>query len=257
LNRCRLCVIPDTRPDTAFIDGICSACIAFKARESIDWEARRRDLEQLLERMRRTAIALGNDYDCIVPSSGGKDSHYQALMLKSMGARPLVVTATTCQLTPIGRQNIDNLALHCTTVELTPNRSVRAKLNRLGLQLVGDASWPEHVAIFTLPFRAAVQLKIPFLFYGENPQNQYGGPDEGSQAALQMTRAGARSSAASSACAPPTWWAARASRRPTCATTSCRRRRRWSASRRTSSASTSPGTRSTTRTSRAPPACAR
>jgi N-acetyl sugar amidotransferase len=188
MNRCRLCVIPDTRPDTAFIDGICSACIAFKARESIDWEARRRDLEQLLERMRRTAVALGNDYDCIVPSSGGKDSHYQALMLKSLGARPLVVTATTCQLTPIGRQNIDNLALHCTTIEITPNRSVRSKLNRLGLQLVGDASWPEHVAIFTLPFRAAVQLKIPFLFYGENPQNQYGGPDEGSQAALQMTR---------------------------------------------------------------------
>jgi hypothetical protein len=131
--------------------------------------------------MRRTAIALGNDYDCIVPSSGGKDSHYQALMLIELGARPLVVTATTCQLTPIGRQNIDNLALHCTTVELTPNRSVRAKLNRLGLQLVGDIELARarghlHAA---LPRRGAAQDPVPLL--RREPAEPVRRPDEGSR----------------------------------------------------------------------------
>ena len=96
-------------------------------------------------------------------------------------------TATTCHLTEIGRANIDNLARHARTIEITPNRTVRAKLNRLGLRLVGDISWPEHVAIFTTPFRAAVDLGIPLIFYGENPQNQYGGP-QGSEDARQMTR---------------------------------------------------------------------
>lgn len=181
-------MIPDTRPDTAFIDGICSACIAYAERKSIDWQARRAAFDELLVRIKRTRVALGNGYDCIVPSSGGKDSHYQVLTLIEQGLRPLVVTASTCHLTPIGRENIDNLARHATTIEITPNRDVRADLNRLGLEMVGDISWPEHAAIFTLPFRAAAQMRIPFLFYGENPQNQYGSPSPEASSALQMTR---------------------------------------------------------------------
>jgi hypothetical protein len=109
------------------------------------------------------------------------------LKLIALGARPLVVTATTCHLTDIGRKNIDNLARYATTVEITPNRSVRSKLNRLGLQLVGDISWPEHVSIFTTPFRAACDFGIPLLFYGENPQEAYGGP-QGTDEAREMTR---------------------------------------------------------------------
>src|SRR3990167_8240628 len=187
MKRCRLCGLPDTRPDTAFVDGICSACIAYANRPTIDWQARREQLEALLARARETARKLGNHYDCIVPSSGGKDSHYQVLTLLGLGVRPLIVTATTCHLTPIGRANIDNLARYATTVEVSPNKTVRAKLNRLGLTMVGDVSWPEHVSIFTVPFLVARRTGIPFLFYGENPQNQYGGPPE-TQEAQQMTR---------------------------------------------------------------------
>lgn len=36
-------------------------------------------------------------------------------------------------------------------IEVTTNRVVRAKLNRIGLTEVGDISWPEHVSI--LPSR--------------------------------------------------------------------------------------------------------
>jgi hypothetical protein len=52
---------------------------------------------------------------------------------------------------------------------------------------VGDISWPEHVAIFTTPFKAAIDLGIALIFYGENPQNQYGGPP-GTEQAREMTR---------------------------------------------------------------------
>ena len=180
--RCRLCVMPDTRPDTPFVDGICSACIAYAKRPTIDWSARLAELDLLLERGRN-----GSGFDCIVPSSGGKDSHYQVLELGRRGARPLVVTASTCHLTPIGRANIESLKRHATTIEVSPNTTVRAKLNRLGLELVGDISWPEHVAIFTTPFRVAADLGIPLIIYGENPQNQYGGP-AGTEEARQLTR---------------------------------------------------------------------
>lgn len=175
--RCKSCVIPDTRPDTAFIEGECSACVNFRKRPAIDWDARRKELEALLDR---------HHGRCIVPSSGGKDSTYQALTLLEMGADVTLVTASTCHLTPVGRLNLDNLARYAKTYEITPNRTVRATLNRLGLTLVGDISWPEHVGIFTTPFRAAVDLNIPLIFYGENPQDQYGGP-VGSEQAREMT----------------------------------------------------------------------
>ena len=187
MRRCRLCVIPDTRPDTAFVDGVCSACRAYAARPQIDWQQRREALMELLGRARERARVMGAHYDCIVPSSGGKDSHYQVLELLELGARPLVVTASTCHLTQIGRLNIDNLARYATTIEYSPNRRARAKLNRIGLREVGDISWPEHVGIFTIPFRVALRTGINLLFYGENPQNQYGAPTVDHQEAMQLT----------------------------------------------------------------------
>jgi N-acetyl sugar amidotransferase len=183
MTRCKICVMPDTRPDTEFVDGVCSACIAYEQRKIIDWGDRHEALLNLLENHRRP----GGEYDCIVPSSGGKDSTYQVLTLIELGAKPLVVTATTCHLTDVGRANIDNLARHATTIEITPNREVRRMLNRMGLLMVGDISWPEHVAIFTTPFKVAVAMGIPLIFYGENPQNQYGGPLDSLDAKL-MTR---------------------------------------------------------------------
>jgi hypothetical protein len=170
--------MPDTRPDTPFIDGECAACVSFRKRKTTDWDARKADLLQLLDR---------HNGECIVASSGGKDSHWQVLKLLELGAHVTAVTATTCHLTAVGRANIDNLARHAKTIEITPDRRVRAILNRVGLELVGDISWPEHVSIFTTPFRAACDLGIPLLFYGENPQEAYGGPP-GSDAARQMTR---------------------------------------------------------------------
>lgn len=183
LTRCKTCCMPTTRPDTAFVDGECSACVNFRNRPEIDWEAREVELIKILEK----APKNGSGFDCIVPSSGGKDSTAQVLMLLDLGAKPLVVTATTDYLTPIGRRNIDNLARFATTVEYTPNRTVRATLNRLGLEIVGDISWPEHAAIFSVPFRAARDHGIPLIFYGESPQREYGSP-LGAEQALTMTK---------------------------------------------------------------------
>jgi hypothetical protein len=128
-----------------------------------------------------------SDGRIIVPSSGGKDSTYIALRLKDLGADVTAVTATTCDLTPIGRGNINNLARHVRTIEVTPNRSVRAKLNRLSLDMVGDPSWPEHVSIHRVPFRVARDMGVRTIFYGECPNNAYGGPP-GTEAIRTMTQ---------------------------------------------------------------------
>jgi hypothetical protein len=178
LIRCRTCVMPNTRPDSAFLAGVCPACHTYTNRPNIDWDTRRHDLIQLLEE---------HDGYCVVPSSGGKDSHAQVKILQDLGAKVTCITATTCHLTPIGRANLDNLARYATTIEISPNKAQRARLNRKGLELVGDISWPEHVAIFTQPFKMAGALGHSLMFYGENPQAEYGGPP-GSEKAREMTR---------------------------------------------------------------------
>jgi N-acetyl sugar amidotransferase len=129
---------------------------------------------EILERYRSKD---GSNWDCIIPVSGGKDSHFQTIKMLELGMNPLCVTGTTCDLSEIGRRNIENLkSLGVDYIEVTTNRVVRRKLNRIGLMQVGDISWPEHVTIFTVPVRIAVQFRVPLIIWGENSQNEYGGP---------------------------------------------------------------------------------
>lgn len=175
LRYCVRCVMPHSKPDLRIDEaGVCNACRSFESRVAVDWDARH---EELLEVVGRYRSADGAQWDCIVPVSGGKDSTYQVIRMLQLGLNPLCVTATTCDLSEIGRKNIQNIKdLGVDYVEFTPNPVVRRKLNRVGLTDVGDISWPEHVGIFTIPVRAAVQYGVPLIVWGENSQNEYGGP---------------------------------------------------------------------------------
>lgn len=175
IRYCAHCVMPETKPDLQFDEwGVCNACRSYEQRVDIDWDLRKCELLDIVERHRRPD---GSNWDCIVPVSGGKDSTYQVIRMLQLGLNPLCVNATTCDLTDIGRKNIENLKhLGVDCVEISPNPIVRAKLNRIGLAEVGDISWPEHVGIFTIPVRAAVQFNVPLIIWGENSQNEYGGP---------------------------------------------------------------------------------
>ena len=175
LTYCKNCVMPDTKPDLHLDEhGVCNACRSFEKRTEVDWDSRYQELLKVLAKYRR---ADGSHWDCIVPVSGGKDSTYQVVRMLQLGLNPLCVTSSTCDLSPLGRANIENLKrLGVDHIEVSPNPIVRAKLNRLGLTQVGDISWPEHVGIFTIPVRAAVQFKVPLIVWGENSQNEYGGP---------------------------------------------------------------------------------
>jgi N-acetyl sugar amidotransferase len=172
---CTNCVMPATKPDLKINEaGICNACESFQERTEIDWDDRRAELEAVLEKYRNNK---GENWDCVIPVSGGKDSTFQVVKLLELGMNPLCVTATTCALTDVGKENIENIKkLGVDYVEMSPNPLIRAKLNRIGLEEVGDISWPEHVGIFTIPVRAAVQYNIPLIIWGENSQNEYGGP---------------------------------------------------------------------------------
>lgn len=180
LTYCKKCVMPDTKPDLYLDeDGVCNACRSYEKRKEVDWGKRHDELQQILDKYRQPN---GVNWDCIVPVSGGKDSTYQVVRMLQLGLNPLCVTSTTCDLSTLGRKNIENLKrLGVDYVEMSPNPRIRAKLNSVGLKQVGDISWPEHVGIFTIPVRAAVQFNVPLLVWGENSQNEYGGPAAASE----------------------------------------------------------------------------
>jgi N-acetyl sugar amidotransferase len=162
-----------TRPDEHFVDGVCSGCRSYDQRKNIDWAASQEALKALLS----CARACGGPYDVVVPVSGGKDSTYQVLTLRDLGARVLCVNAATDMLSDIGRRNLDNLKRFADVIEWTPNVEVRKKLVRLGLSQVGDMSWPEHAAIWAIPTRIAVNLGVPLIVWGEQPQREIACPD--------------------------------------------------------------------------------
>ena len=174
---CKICVYPSSKPHIEFNeDGICSGCLAYNRRPKIDWVEREKKFREILNNFKKKSPDY---YNCIVPSSGGKDSHFQVIKMLEYGMNPLVVNVIPDKLADIGRHNIENLKkLGVDTIEISLNPKIRRRVNKFALETVGDISWPEHVTIFTVPVKVSVSMKIPLLIWGERAENEHGGPIE-------------------------------------------------------------------------------
>ena len=175
MKYCKKCLFPDTKPELEFDEkGVCSACKNAELKDRINWKSRRIELKQIFEKYR----SKNNGYDCIIPVSGGKDSHFQAHIVKNeFGLKPLLVSFHPRDFTELGRKNIENLKnLGFDCIEFTANPILYKKLAKFGFVELGDCAWPEHIGIFTVPVQIAVAFKIPLIVWGENPQMEYGGP---------------------------------------------------------------------------------
>ena len=176
---CKKCLYPNTKPHLYLNkQGVCNACTSFEEKKNIDWKKRELEFSEMIENFKNSE----GKHDCVIPVSGGKDSTYQVIKALEYGLNPLCVTATTDLLSDIGRYNIENIKnLGVDYLEISLNPKVRKKINKFCLETIGDISWPEHVAIFTLPIRIALKEKIKLIIWGENSQTEYGGPEEDSK----------------------------------------------------------------------------
>lgn len=171
---CKRCVTSNQRPRITFDEeGVCSACRYADIKEGLDWDSREKELVELLDRHRST----DGSYDCIVPSSGGKDSAYVAHMLKHVyNMHPLTVTWTPFMCTEIGRRNYENFVhsgydnLFC-----MPDGIIHRKLSRIALECNGDAWDPFAWGQKAFAMQIAQRYNIPLVFYGENGELEYGG----------------------------------------------------------------------------------
>jgi len=176
MRYCKLCLLPDTKPQLEFDEnGICSACINNKKKESVDWESKKTELLRIIEKYKSKD---GTNYDCIIPVSGGRDSTYQTYVMKELfDLNPLVVAFHPLDQTELGKKNLENLKkINVDCIEFSTQPETYLKLARFGLKELGDFQWPEHIGIYTVPVQIAVTYDVPLIVWGENPQLEYGMP---------------------------------------------------------------------------------
>jgi N-acetyl sugar amidotransferase len=179
IKYCSKCLFPETKPDLSFNEvGICSACIAAEEKNrGINWIQREKEFYEIIDYYRRPNGEIG--YDCLIPVSGGKDSTYQAYFMKEVcGMNPLCVCFETTSVTELGQKNLDNLSkMGMDVIHFKKNSEVYKKMVVESFKRVGDEMWPNHIGIFTIPVMFAVKFNIPLIVWGENSQQEYGGPN--------------------------------------------------------------------------------
>ena len=162
MTYCSECTYPIIAVNLAIGDsGVCSGCIVHKEKSNIDWKEREKEFKELLYSYRSKDRS---NYDCIIPVSGGKDSHFQTWYIKEkLGLNPLLVTYYTHNYTETGEENLKNIGkvFGVDHYVFTPSYKTIQKMNRIGFTMTGDMSWHFHCGAWTLPFQMAVKFNIP------------------------------------------------------------------------------------------------
>lgn len=149
-------------------DNVCSGCVVHDEKLGLDWNEREKEFSELLSSNKSKD---GKNYDCIIPVSGGKDSHFQTWYIKEkLGLNPLLVTYYTHNYTETAEANLKNIGkvFGVDHYVFTPSYKVIQKMNRLGFLKTGDMSWHFHCGAWTVPFQVAVKFNIPLIIYGEH-----------------------------------------------------------------------------------------
>ena len=169
MRYCQRCVVPENYaiPVTLDEEGVCSACRVHEEKETIDWSEREKRLRKVLDRYRSKD---GKNYDCVIPISGGKDSHWQTYLMKVVyKMNPLTVTFNHEMNTKRGIRNLANLLkkFEVDNLRFTPNPALVRRLSMHSLTKMGDMFWHSHCGIYTLPVQIAVRYNIPLIIWGE------------------------------------------------------------------------------------------
>lgn len=176
MKYCTRCLQPDTRPNTRFTEaGICPACDYFERLQHVDWQERYEILQDLLATFPR---APGQQFDCIIGVSGGKDSTRQALWVRDkLGLNPLLACLSypPQQVTERGVDNISNLIeLGFDVVISAPAPGTWQRLMKESFQRFTNWARSTELALFSSVPQLALQYGIKLILWGENPGLQLG-----------------------------------------------------------------------------------
>ena len=174
--------MPTTRPRMQLDElGVCSACRYAELKRNIDWDGRRQEFLELIDRYRAT----NGPYDCIVPWSGGKDSSTIAHRLKfEFGLNPLLVTFSPLISDEVGAHNREALLkLGFDQIMVRPDQAASRHLARRFFVERGNPKVHWDAGVNSFPVQVAVRYRIPLIFYAEHGESEYGGRILGEESA--------------------------------------------------------------------------
>ncbi len=168
--------VKDSKKQTMQFDneGICDACVANLEKDNIDWHKREEELIKLLDKHRKN----DGSYDCLVPGSGGKDSVYQAYVLKhKYGMNPLTITWAPILYTDYGYRNWKNWVDYggFDNISFMRNGRVMRLLTKLSIENLLHPFQTFILGQKNLAPKIAEKYDINLIFYGEN-EAEYGNP---------------------------------------------------------------------------------
>jgi N-acetyl sugar amidotransferase len=173
MKYCIKCVLPDSRPNLFILgNGICSACVAHANRKKEDWARKKINFLKILGQIKKKK----NLYDCLIPVSGGKDSTWQVICALKHKLNPLAFTYKPVFRTKIGQKNLDNLKkIGVHHIDFSVNEKAEKKFLKKAFIRFGAVAIPMHMAMWNISFNLAKKFNIPYIFWGENSANEYGG----------------------------------------------------------------------------------
>ena len=183
---CKKCVMSNQRPSSViefknkgeakkgiYIDNnkICDACKYNEIKKKDRLERKRKKLFELLKRYRKN----NGEYDCVVPSSGGKDSFTAHTLKYKYGMNPLAVTWAPSMWTDVGLQNFNNLSRvgGIDSYLCTPNGNLHRFLTKEAFKNLGHPFGPFIHGQKVVGPKIASLMNIKLVVYGEN-QAEYG-----------------------------------------------------------------------------------
>jgi N-acetyl sugar amidotransferase len=184
MKYCIQCVMPDTRPNSVFdSQGVCLACRNYEKDKLVDWGKRKEELINLCSKYRRQ----DGYYDCVIPVSGGKDSHFQVYVMKEvMGMNPLLICVSDpFTHTATGTHNLRNISesFRCDLLIFNLSIDLFKRVTKMGFDLQGYPLRFIEAAIYSVPYKYAVALGIPLIVFGENSAYRYGTTNKDSYSA--------------------------------------------------------------------------
>lgn len=168
MKACKRCLYTTYHPLHLTIDeeGICSGCRVHEEKDRLDWAARGEKLASIFDSYRNQS---GNNYDCIIPVSGARDSHFIVHTVKNVyGMNPLLVTYNKQYNTAVGIRNLANLRIrfNCDIMMQTVNPETVKKITRATLHQMGSIYWHCLAGQTVFPVQIAVKFKIPLIIWG-------------------------------------------------------------------------------------------
>lgn len=165
---CNRCLYHEFHPLNIIFDddGVCSGCIVHLEKDVINWDAKAKELEILLKGYKNKS---GNNYDCIVPVTGGQDSYFIVHTVKNVyKMNPLLVTYNKHYNTDVGARNLANLRIQfdCDVLTLTVDPFKVKKITRGTLRRFASIYWHVIAGQTVFPVQTAVRFKIPLIIWG-------------------------------------------------------------------------------------------